>query len=173
MNINSTMLLKKIQVITLRMIVIVAFIMMSSSLVSATSQGNEAFDQSLAIEEWRKVSDTKLASSRGGFILPNGVIIDISFEKRIFRNGEQTSSAYFQIPNNLNLIKNGQLNSTELANKSSNQIANSLFQSIIQNDLDNQTLQTINNINIDIKNLNNINLTPSNNQFYNLHSLKI
>ncbi|TMM44759.1 hypothetical protein [Colwellia ponticola] len=172
MNINLTISLKKLYIIILRRIV-VTFIIVNSTFASAINNDNIAFEQSLAMEKWRKVPDTKLAGSRGGFLLPNGVIIDISFEKRIFRNGEETSSAYFQIPNNLNLIKNGQLNNTELAKKSSNQIADSLFHSIIQNDLDNQTLQTINNINIDIKNLNNINLTPSNNQFFNLHSLKI
>ena len=157
MNINAVTLLKKSRLM-------VAFIiMMGSGLVSAASRDNIALEQSLDTEKWLKVSDTRLADSRGGFILPNGLIVDISFEKRIFRNGEETANSYFQTPSNLNLVKNGELNIPGLSN--------TLFQSIIQNDLDNQTLQTVNNINIDIKNLNNINLTPSNDQFYNLHSL--
>jgi hypothetical protein len=157
MNINSATLLQKSRIM-------MAFIIIAgSSLVSAASRDNIALEQSLDTEKWLKVSDTRLAYSRGGFILPNGVIVDISFEKRIFRNGEETASSYFQTPNNLNLIKNGKLNIPGLSK--------TLFQSIVQNDLDNQTLQTVNNINIDIKNLNNINLTPSNDQFYNLHSL--
>lgn len=138
-------------------------LIMGSGLGSATSREDIAFEQYLDTKKWLKVSDTKLAYSRGGFILPNGVIVDISFEQRIFRNGEETANSYFQTPSNLNLVKNGELNIPGLSN--------TLFQSIIQNDLDNQTLQTVNNINIDIKNLNNINLTPSNDQFYNLHSL--
>ena len=157
MNINSVMFLKNLR------IMMAFIIIMVSGLVSATSRDNIAFEQYLETEQWLKVSDTRLAYARGGFILPNGVIVDISFEKRIFLNGEETSSSYFETPHNLNLVKNGKLNIPELSN--------SLFQSIIQNDLDNQTLQTLNNINIDIKNLNNSNLTPSNNQFYNLHSL--
>ncbi len=157
MNINSVLLLKNLQ------IMMSFIIIMGSGLVSATSIEDIAFEQYLDTEKWLKVSDTKLAYSRGGFILPNGVIVDISFEQRIFRNGEETSNSYFQTPNNLNLVNNGKLNIPGLSN--------TLFQSIIQNDLDNQTLQTINNINIDIKNLNNVNLTSSNNQFYNLHSL--
>lgn len=157
MNINAVTLLKKSRLM-------VAFIiMMGSGLVSAASRDNIALEQSLDTEKWLKVSDTRLADSRGGFILPNGLIVDISFEKRIFRNGEETANSYFQTPSNLNLVKNGELNIPGLSN--------TLFQSIVQNDLDNQTLQTVNNINIDIKNLNNINLTPSNDQFYNLHSL--
>ncbi|MFT7007749.1 MAG: hypothetical protein ACJAXJ_002286 [Colwellia sp.] len=154
MNINSVMLL-------IKSLIMVAFIIMVGS-GSATSRDNIAFEQPVDTEKWLQVSDTILAYSRGGFILPNGVIVDISFEKRIFRNGEETSSSYFETPSNLNLVKNGKLNIPG--------VSNTLFQSIVQNDLDNQTLQTINNINIDIKNLNN-NLTPSNNQFYNLHAL--
>ena len=159
MNINSVVLLKKLGIMVAFIIII------GSGLVSATSRDNIAFEQSLDTEKWLKVSNTRLAYSRGGFILPNGVIVDISFEKLMFRNGEETSSSYFQTPNNQDLVKNGKLNIPELST--------TLFQSVVQNDLDNQTLQTINNINIDIKNLNNINSIPSNSQFYNLHSLPI
>jgi len=159
-NINSVISLKNIRIIMVALIII-----MGSGEVLATSRDNIAFEQYLDTEKWLKVTDPKLAYSRGGFILPNGLIVDISFEKRIFRNGEEISSSYFQTPNNLSLVKNGKFNTPGLDN--------SLFQSIIQNNLNNQTLQSINNINIDIKNLNSINLTPSNNQFYNLHSLTI
>mgnify|MGYP003114294492 CR=1 FL=1 len=158
MNINSDMLLNN-----LRMMMVSTII---AGLCSATSLANEDVEQSsVEIEKWHKVSDTHLAYSRGGFILPNGVIVDISFEKLLFRNGEETASSYFSTPDNQYLINDGKLNIPGLSDD--------LFQSIIQNDLDNQTLQTINNINIDIKNLNNINLTPSASQFYNLHSLPI
>lgn len=159
MNINSVMLLKNLR------IMMGFIIIMGSGLVSATSRDNVAFEKTLDTEKWLEVSDARLANSRGGFILPNGVIVNISFEQRVFRNGEETSSSYFQTPNNLSLVSNGKLNIPEFSN--------SLFQSIIQNDLDNQTLQTINNINIDITNLSKINLTPINNHFYNLHSLTI
>jgi len=158
MNMNSAILLKII-------LIIVTFIVtMDSDKVSAATSSDEViFVQSLEKENWHKVSDTQLAHTRGGFILPNGVIVDISFEKRIFQNGEEIASSYFQTPNSHSIVQNGKLNVPGLSS--------ALFQSIIQNDLDNQTLQTINNINIDIKNLNNINLTPNNNQFYNLHSI--
>jgi hypothetical protein len=132
---------------------------------SAASMEIKDVEQNLETEKWQQVSDTRLAFSRGGFILPNGVIVDISFEKLLFRNGEETASSYFQTPDNQYLVNDGKLNILGLSDD--------LFQSIIQNDLDNQTLQTINNINIDIKNLNNINLTPNSSQFYNLHSLPI
>lgn len=156
MNIHSDMFLKILRRT-------LAFIIIIIGSGSAVSFENEGFEQSVEIDSWHKVSDTHLAYSRGGFILPNGVIVDISFEKLIFRNGEQTASSYFQTSNNQPLVNDGKLNIPELSN--------TLFQSIIQNDLDNQTLQTINKINIDIKNLGNINLTPNASQFYNLHSL--
>ena len=140
----------------------VLFVTMSGSAAGIETKDVE---QNLETEKWHKVSDTRLAFSRGGFILPNGVIVDISFEKLLFRNGEQTASSYFETADNQYLVDDGKLNIPGLSND--------LFQSIIQNDLDNQTLQTINNINIDIKNLNNINLTPNSSQFYNLHSLPI
>jgi len=146
MNINAVMLLKNL------CIMVVFIIIMGSGLVLARNGENITFEQSLAIEKWLKVSDTRLAYSRGGFVLPNGVIVDISFEKRIFRNGEEISSSYFQTPNNLSLVKNGKLNIPGLSN--------TLFQSIIQNDLDNQTLQTINNINNDMT------ITPCNNRHF-------
>lgn len=155
MNINSDMLLKNLYMTVL-------FVTMSGSAASIETKDVE---QNLETEKWHKVSDTRLAFSRGGFILPNGVIVDISFEKLLFRNGEQTASSYFETADNQYLVDDGKLNIPGLSND--------LFQSIIQNDLDNQTLQTINNINIDIKNLNNINLTPNSSQFYNLHSLPI
>lgn len=157
MNINSVMLL-----INLR-IMMTFILMVGSGLVSATSGNDFTFEQPVDTKSWLKVSDIKLAYSRGGFILPNGIIVDISFEKRMFQNGEEISSSYFQTADNMSLVKNGKLNIPEFSNN--------LFQSIIQNDLDNQTLQTINNINIDIKNLNNISSTPSSDHFYNLHSL--
>ena len=155
MNINSDMLLKNLYMTVL-------FVTMSGSAASIETKDVE---QNLETEKWHKVSDTRLAFSRGGFILPNGVLVDISFEKLLFRNGEQTASSYFETADNQYLVDDGKLNIPGLSND--------LFQSIIQNDLDNQTLQTINNINIDIKNLNNINLTPNSSQFYNLHSLPI
>jgi hypothetical protein len=157
MNINPNMFLKKTKIVGIFISI------MGLGLFSVSSTANIAVEQSVNINKWRKVLDTKLADSRGGFILPNGIIVDISFEKRIFQNGEETESSFFQTPSNLNLVQNGKLNIPGLST--------TLFQSVVQNDLDNQTLQTINNINIDIKNLNNINITPNNNQFYNLHSL--
>lgn len=159
MTINRAILLKKLPIMML------CILPMGLNLASAKSNDDIAFKQPLDTAKWLKVSDIRLANSRGGFILPNGVIVNISFESRIFQNGEEISSSYFQTPNSHSLVKDGKVNIPGLSN--------SQFQTIIQNDLDNQMLQTLNNINIDINNLNNINLISSNNHFYNLHSLAL
>lgn len=143
---------------------LVVLVTMSGVALAVSSEDGD-FEPPSETEEWHKVSDSNLAYTRGGFILPNGVVVDISFEKLLFRNGEETASSYFETADNQYLVNDGKLNIPGLSNE--------LFQSVIQNDLDNQTLQTINNINIDIKNLNNINLSPNASQFYNLHSLPI
>ncbi|ARD45813.1 hypothetical protein [Colwellia sp. PAMC 21821] len=161
MNMTSVLLLKTLLIIVTFTVIMIPGKVSAASSVDVTGDG--IYVQTVDSDKWSKVSDSQLAYSRGGFILPNGVIVNISFEKRIFQNGEEIASSYFKTPNSRNIVQNGKLNVPGLSS--------SLFQSIIQNDLDNQTLQTINNINIDIKNLNNINLTPNNNQFYNLHSI--
>lgn len=157
MNIKSDMLLNNLYML-------VVLVTMSGVALAVSSEDGD-FEPPSETEEWHKVSDSHLAYTRGGFILPNGVVVDISFEKLLFRNGEETASSYFETADNQYLVNDGKLNIPGLSNE--------LFQSVIQNDLDNQTLQTINNINIDIKNLNNINLSPNASQFYNLHSLPI
>lgn len=162
---TSVLLLKNLLIIVTFIVIMFSDKVSAASSVDVTGDGvgDRIYVQTVDSDKWSKVSDSQLAYSRGGFILPNGVIVNISFEKRIFQNGEEIASSYFKTPNSRNIVQNGKLNVPGLSS--------SLFQSIIQNDLDNQTLQTINNINIDIKNLNNINLTPNNNQFYNLHSI--
>ena len=104
-------------------------------------------------DSWSRASDSELEEQRGGFLLPNGVVIDISIEKVISQNGVETFSSYFQFPeNNFFLLQNGDgimapdLNGSALA-------------SVIQNNLDDQIIRTINTINLEISNLQNVNST--------------
>ena len=57
------------------------------------------------MDDWHIVSNEKLDNLRAGFVLSNGVIIDISFDKKIFINGVEQSSSYFQTPENISLVK--------------------------------------------------------------------
>jgi hypothetical protein len=122
------------------------------------------FNQSSNENQWYHVSDSQLASLRGGFILPNGVVVDISFEKRIFQNDVLTFSSYFESPENFALLNNGEFNIAA-------DLDDSILHSVIQNNLDDQTLTTINTINVGIKNLNNDDLTLSSSEFYTQHVL--
>ncbi|NOR71528.1 MAG: hypothetical protein GQ532_17890 [Methylomarinum sp.] len=105
-------------------------------------------------QEWEKATDEELDALRGGFALANGVIIDFSFEKQVFQNGVESFSSYFEIPTNISLVQNGALNFVS-------GFSSSLLTSIIQNNLDNQIIRTINTINIDISNLSGINYNAS------------
>ncbi|WP_090719033.1 hypothetical protein [Nitrosomonas sp. Nm166] len=107
---------------------------------------NDPFDS------WPRATDRELEEQRGGFLLPNGVMIDISIEKVVSLNGVQTFASYFQFPdNNFFLLQNGDGNITP-------DLSGSALASVIQNNLDNQIISTINTINLEISNLQNINL---------------
>ena len=103
---------------------------------------------------WLRASDSELEEQRGGFLLPNGVNIDISIEKVISLNGVETFSSYFQIPGNNFLLQHGDGNIAPNLNGSA-------LASVIQNNLDDQTIRTINTINLEISNLHNMHLNDS------------
>lgn len=112
-----------------------------------------------SISIWHAVPDSTLASLRGGFLLPNGVIVDFNFKKSLFQNGELTSQSYFQSPDNLSLLNKDNFNL-------GSNFSESIFTSIIQNDLDNQTLTSITTIDISIENLNNAIQTLTDSEIY-------
>ncbi len=141
------------------LLLVIFAVMIKPSLVLATDNGYVSPQGLSNINQWEPVLDSKLAALRGGFVLPNGIIVNISFEKQVFQNGIETFNSYFQSPENLALVKNGEFN---IASK----LDNSMIQSVIQNNLDNQTLHTINTINIDIENLNKVIHTFSTNELY-------
>lgn len=115
-------------------------------------------------EVWTQVTDSALATQRGGFILPNGIVVDISFGKRVFQNGVLTFSSYFETPESFVLVNDGNINlATDLNDL--------MLQSVVQNNLNDQTLTTINSINVDIKNLEQVNLSLSSSDFYTRHVL--
>lgn len=111
------------------------------------------------IDSWSRASDSELEKQRGGFLLPNGVMIDISIEKVISLNGIETFSSYFQFPgNNYFLLQNGDGNIMTDSN-------NSALASVVQNNLDDQIIKTMNTINLEISNLQNINLNDGSRVF--------
>ncbi len=135
-------------------VILSMFGFLSSLSSNVLADENELY-KSRINKEWQKASNAELDSIRGGFTLPNGIVIDFSFEKVIYRNGVEIFSSIFELPTNIPLIKNGDLNIAK-------DITNAMINSVIQNNLDNQVIRTVNTVNIDISHLKNINFNISN-----------
>jgi hypothetical protein len=102
----------------------------------------------LRFGHWERASDDELDQLRGGFVFPNGIIIDFSLERVTSLNGSVVSSSFFQLPENAALLQNGSLNQSPA-------LAGDGLSSIIQNNLDNQIIRTVTEINIAVSNLKN------------------
>lgn len=94
------------------------------------------------------VSDEELADLRGGFVLPNGINIDFSIEKIVAINGVVTFASTFDLPENISLAQNG------LGNVAP-ELTGPILGSVVQNNLDDQMISTLNTINIALSNIKN------------------
>lgn len=112
-------------------------------------------------DHWPRASDSELDKLRGGFVLPNGMTIDFNLERITTLNGSVVFSSFFQLPDNASLLQNGTLNQSP-------DLAGSGFSSVIQNNVDNQTIRTVTAINIAVSNLKNLDLTNGSLAFNNL-----
>ncbi|WP_028470664.1 hypothetical protein [Neptunomonas japonica] len=110
----------------------------------------EALDQIQVGADWEKVGDAELDSLRGGFTLPSGLVVDFSFDKRVYQNGIESFYSYFELPKNTELSRSR----TEISDLASD-FTNMVLNSVTQNRLDNQVIKTLNTISIDISNVKN------------------
>ena len=94
--------------------------------------------QQPVMNEWMPVSDKSLASLRGGFVLDNGLIVDIQVNKQLLINGEQVSGFTYTTTDTL---------AEDVAAMMGNQL-----NPIVQNQLNDQILSSITNIDISISN---------------------
>ena len=109
--------------------------------------------------DWQRVSDEELDTLRGGFALPSGLVVDFSFDKRIYQNGIEAFYTYFELPQNIELNRGV---TSDLASNFTNMLLNS----VTQNSFDNQIIKTINTINIDISNIKNTNFDANRSAFF-------
>ncbi|SIS68905.1 hypothetical protein [Neptunomonas antarctica] len=133
------------------------FFLFSSNNIQADVDYKTVDDKALNLSEEREViSDAELDLLRGGFALPNGLIVDFSFDKRIYQNGVESFFSYFELPEGIQFSRDSALSF-------SSAIPSTLLHSVTQNSLDNQLIRTINTINIDISNFKNAkyNANPS------------
>jgi hypothetical protein len=98
---------------------------------------------------WGRATDSELDQLRGGFVLPNGIMIDLSIQRIIALNDVIVSSSFSQLPGNGPLVQNGDLNHAS-------DLAISGLGSVIQNSLDNQTIQNLTQINLAVSNIKNL-----------------
>ncbi len=114
---------------------------------SAEDLGIRASDQDLFYQEWDRATNEELDALRGGFVLPNGVHINLSLERFIRLNDELVRSSLFQLPEEMVLQVGG------IQNLVSESIALPQLSTIIQNTLDSQQIEAMTKIDIEISNL--------------------
>ena len=86
---------------------------------------------------WNAVSDASLASLRAGFVLNNGLVVDIQLSKRLFINAEQVSDTlFFSSSDSGDLL-----------------ISDTSLSGFLQNTMDNQVLSSITQLDIAVSNL--------------------
>jgi hypothetical protein len=140
---------------------LLAAIILSCFAVQVTAEDiiayRPAFDQD---NNWDRASDEELDALRGGFILPNGMRIDLNLEKIVLLNGNEIFSSFFQLPEDALMLQNG------VRNMVSDSITTPALSSFIQNTLDHQQIRTVTEINIEISNIQNMELNNSNHRVY-------
>lgn len=107
---------------------------------------------------WPRATDEELEQLRGGFILSNGVRIDLSLEKLVFLNDQAMHSSFFQLPKDGFLLQNGAENVVS-------DVVTPSLSSVIQNSLDDQVIRTVTEINIEVSNLQNLDLNNNSRVF--------
>lgn len=110
--------------------------------VNAESTARNIFHQ-----EWERASDEELAMLRGGFILPNGLHIDMSLEKFIHLNDVLVHTSSVQYPGDGVVLQVGAQN---IVSGSSVVPVPSTF---VQNTLDSQHIEALTKINIEVSNM--------------------
>jgi hypothetical protein len=140
-NINKTFVYPKLMQTVLR----IAF----CGVFGAARQvlANEMPDiESQRFVHWERASDSELDLLRGGFMLPNGMSIDFSIQRIISLNNEVILSSFSQLPSNITLIQNGDFSQAPALGMAG-------LGTVIQNNLDNQTIKSLTNIDLTVSNI--------------------
>lgn len=99
-------------------------------------------------------SDEELDVLRGGFVLPNGMTVNISINQDVFRNGIRTHTSYFELPETFLSIRPSQ-------SASANPVSGDAIGSITQNALNNQLIEIMRIVDIELLNVTNSGLDIS------------
>jgi hypothetical protein len=91
------------------------------------------------------VSDAELEAARGGFVLDGGMVVNFSIDRRVYQNGVETFASYFESSQDIALLQNGSPGIGA-------QFSDGVLNAIIQNTMDNQLIETVSQINIELRN---------------------
>jgi len=110
------------------------------------------------------VSPEELARSRGGFIAPGNIQIDIGFEKTLMVDGILQSQTKLSVDNlaakQLNQLSMGMVNLIESGSDSVKADTASPLNHVLQNNLDQKLIQSIKVLDIQLKNVGNTSRGP-------------
>lgn len=98
-------------------------------------------------QEWERATDKELSMLRGGFVLPNGIHIDMSLEKLVHLNDVLVHSSSLQLPGAGVVLQAG------MQNMVSDSITVPELSTFVQNTLDSQHIEALTTINIEVSNL--------------------
>ncbi|MXS86411.1 hypothetical protein ABO04_11070 [Nitrosomonas sp. HPC101] len=98
-------------------------------------------------QEWERATDKELSMLRGGFVLPNGIHIDMSLEKLVRLNDVLVHSSSLQLPGEGVVLQAG------MQNMVSGSITVPELSTFIQNTVDSQHIEALTTINLEVSNL--------------------
>jgi hypothetical protein len=100
---------------------------------------NTAIAQPVDEAVWQQVSDKVLGELRAGFVLDNGLVVNIRLDKQLFVNGQLVSQAYFD--------------SAEAMGQQLASFSGDTLNTVLQNSLNDQVLSSVTQMDISISNL--------------------
>ncbi|SFU43533.1 hypothetical protein SAMN05216339_102217 [Nitrosomonas eutropha] len=139
-----------------------AMLILSCSMVAAYAEdlNTRTLTQDHFHQEWERATDEELSTLRGGFILPNGIHIDMNLEKFIHLNDMLVHSSSMQVPGESVVLQTG------MQNLAPDSVAMPQLSSFIQNTLDSQHIDALTKINIEVSNLKEVMANGSNHRVF-------
>ncbi|HYE35312.1 hypothetical protein [Methylocaldum sp.] len=108
---------------------------------------------------WAAAKDAELDELRGGFVLGNGMVVDLALATSVFINGQERFSDHFQLSNDVSIdqlrqvaVNNGP-NNFAMTDAAMNNVA------VIGNTLDNQVINLLRSVDITLSNIKGMDLS--------------
>jgi hypothetical protein len=109
--------------------------------------------------DWAAAKDAELDELRGGFMLDNGMVVDLSLATSVFVNGQEQFSDRFDLADDFSM---DQLRGVAVNNSAGNLAISDAGMSnmaVIQNTMDNQLITMVRSIDITLSNIKGLGLS--------------